>query len=246
LKENIQILKSHLEEIMEPDQETKSHLNKFLVAITIVLALLLIFQTGYVMKLKKSSNAKKEKPKQVQLYTNRPSAMAVVPQPAFNAWGNGQWDPFTEMERMQEYMNRMFRDSFRRASSLMDSDAGQNMLDSFFEPDLDIQDLKDRYLITLDIPGMEKDKLNIEVRDQFITVSGERTSASEKKDEQQGFYSMERRVGAFQRTIPLPADAVSTDVKANYDKGELRIEVPKKAPAPAAKQEAKARKIPVQ
>lgn len=231
-----------MEEIT-PEAQNSNRKDKILFGVIAVLTLALVFQTGYLVKIQnaKKSEPPVQAPKQVRLYTNRPS---LPQQPHFgSAWDTENWDPFMEMERLQETMNRMFRDSFQRAHLADSESLDAGMPHNFFEPDLDIQDLQDHYLITLDIPGMEKDKLNIEVRDQMLTVSGERTSASERKDEQLGYYSMERRVGAFRRSIPLPADALSSDVRASYEKGELRIEIPKKTAASIS--ESKSRKIPV-
>lgn len=136
------------------------------------------------------------------------------------------WDPFAEMQQMQDRMNRIFRESFRRSNSLLDPSAGQ--FSSFYEPDLDIQDKKDHYLITLDLPGLDKDKINIEVTEHMIVISGERNYASEKRDSEQGFYRMERRFGSFSRRLPLPEDAASEGVNAKYESGVLEIKVPKK------------------
>lgn len=136
------------------------------------------------------------------------------------------WDPFAEMQQMQDRMNRIFRDSFRRSNSLLDPSSGQ--FSSFYEPDLDIQDKKDHYLITLDLPGLDKDKINIEVTEHMIVISGERSYESEKRDGAQGFYRMERRFGSFSRRLPLPEDAASEGVNAKYESGVLEIRVPKK------------------
>ncbi len=143
-------------------------------------------------------------------------------------WGSGSssyWDPFSEMQQMQDRMNRLFRDSFRRSSPFMSPAASQ--MTSFFEPDLDIQDKKDHYIMTLDIPGMDKNKINIEATDHAIVISGERNYQSEEQDDEQGFYRMERRFGSFSRPLPLPEDATSEGIDAKYEKGVLEIKIPK-------------------
>jgi HSP20 family protein len=150
------------------------------------------------------------------------------------------WDPFAEMQQMQDRMNRIFRESFRRSNSLLDPSAGQ--FTSFYEPDLDIQDQKDHYLITLDLPGIDKDKINIEATEHDIVISGERNYQSESQDDQKGFYRMERRFGSFSRRLPLPEDANPDGVEAQYKEGVLEIKVPKKE-STAPKEESKRIKI---
>lgn len=164
----------------------------------------------------------------------RPDAAAVAADPV-NSWGYRSstfWDPFAEMQQMQDYMNRMFRDSFRRSSALP----------GFYEPDLDIQDQGDHYLVKLDLPGLDKDKINIAVTAQDIVVSGERHYQNEEQDDKQGFYRMERRFGSFSRRLPLPEDASQDGIEAGYEKGVLEIRIPKKEAA-ASKEEVKQVKV---
>lgn len=152
------------------------------------------------------------------------------------------WDPFAEMQQMQDRMNRLFRESFSHAGAMgAFSNPGAGTT-AFYEPDLDIQDLKDHYLMTLDLPGMEKDKINVEVTDHDIVVSGERNFQEESKDSRQGFYRMERRFGSFSRRLPLPEDASSEGVNADYSNGVLKIKIPKQT-TPKNKEASKQVKI---
>ena len=95
--------------------------------------------------------------------------------------------------------------------------------------DVDIQDMGDHYLMMLDLPGMDKNKINLEVTEYSITVSGERKSEVEEQDDTSGFYRMERQFGAFQRTFPIPHGASSDGVSANYENGVLTVTLPKQA-----------------
>ncbi len=133
-------------------------------------------------------------------------------------------DPFQEMEKMV----RLFRESMNR--SMMDENLGMPVsrpVDYMaFEPNLDIQEMGNEYVIKMDIPGMEKDKINVEVTDQLLTISGERKV--ENTEEKEGsYYKMERSFGSFLRTIPLPADADSEQMSANYANGVMTIKMPK-------------------
>lgn len=233
-------------------QESKKK-NTFLAAAVIILVIALAAQTFYLFKIKAEADKLRAwqelaLSRQRQLQTASPAAgggAAVFPVMG-GARAMDRWDPFMEMERMQERMNRLFHESFRRASFMSDEPAmpAAGALPSFFfEPDADIEDQGDRYLIKLDLPGMEKDKIDLSVTEHAITVSGERKIEEQTSDERTGFYSMERRFGSFTRSIPLPGDADPGQVKANYDKGVLTIELKKKAQGGAG---AAAKKVSVE
>jgi HSP20 family protein len=67
-------------------------------------------------------------------------------------------------------------------------------------------------------------------------ISGERNYEAEEQDANQGFYRMERRFGSFSRRLPLPDDATPAGVDAQYEKGVLEINIPKKEPAEPKKE----------
>jgi len=147
-------------------------------------------------------------------------------------WGSenffdGEWDPFKEMERIQREINRMFKNSFGRGRLFT---GGGWLNQGLFDPDLDIKEDAKRYIITMDIPGMEKGQIDVEVKGRQLIVSGER--ANENTEEQAGrYFRKERRFGQFMRSITLPEDADTTSIKAEYKKGVLTITVAKKTAA---------------
>ncbi len=129
---------------------------------------------------------------------------------------HGSWDPFAEMEAMQRDMYRMF-DSFNHGFGVPQED--------LFDPQMDIQQKGDQYVITIDIPGMQKDKINVEVKDKALIISGER--AHEESKEGDGFYRQERSFGHFVRAIPLPEDAKTDNIEAQYENGVLVVKLSK-------------------
>jgi HSP20 family protein len=84
---------------------------------------------------------------------------------------------------------------------------------------------KDGRLITkVDLPGMKREDVKVEVTDGHLTVSGTRKSeVEEKKDD---FYRCEREYGSFYRAVPLPAGVKLDDVKATFADGVLEVSVP--------------------
>lgn len=97
--------------------------------------------------------------------------------------------------------------------------------ESHFVPVCDVEEQDDHYLLTLEMAGVKKDDIKMEVVDNHIVISGERRNESRKQAEG-GIYS-ERRFGKFQRTFTLPAGVDAAHVEANYQDGVLYIVVPK-------------------
>jgi len=147
------------------------------------------------------------------------------PQAAWSSSANNQaWNPFAEMMQMQDMMNRLFRDSLNRSDFSNPATPG-----SFYEPDLDIEERKDHYLMTLDLPGMEKNEINLDITENEIIISGQRNYQSEAQDDKQGFYRLERQFGSFSRRLPLPERGTAEGVEASYENGVLQIKIPKRA-----------------
>ena len=92
-------------------------------------------------------------------------------------------------------------------------------------PPCDVEEHADSYLLTFDMPGMKKDDISIEVRDNQIMVSGDRRQ--ERKVEEGSVQLLERRAGHFSRTMSLPTDVKSEGIEARYEDGVLSIAVPK-------------------
>jgi len=94
-----------------------------------------------------------------------------------------------------------------------------------FSPALDIIDGKDKYSISLEVPGINKDNINIEIDDGIMTISGEKKSDQVKEDENR--YVRERCYGAFRREFKLPSNSDVENISAGYDSGVLTLGVPK-------------------
>lgn len=128
------------------------------------------------------------------------------------------WDPFKEFEashkKMLEMMNTI------KQSSLESS--------SFYNPQLSLEQLNKSYLVEVDLPGLEKDSINIEIENNLLTISGQR-EISKESNSNNGFYQSERSFGAFKRSISLPKDALDENINADYKEGVLKITIPRKA-----------------
>ena len=124
--------------------------------------------------------------------------------------------------------NRTVRDLQREVDSIFDQFFGRGSDDdtsTVWAPRTDLSETDDAFRIRLDVPGMTKDDIAINLQNNTLTVSGERSSERQKDGEE--YVRVERAFGNFHRTFTLP-DAVDPDrVEATYDEGVLTINVPK-------------------
>src|SRR3954447_1991428 len=92
-------------------------------------------------------------------------------------------------------------------------------------PAMDLVEYEDQFVLRADLPGMVESDVNIEVRDNTLTLSGERRA--EHEDRQGGFYRLERQFGKFSRGLSLP-DGINADaIEANFSQGVLEVRIPK-------------------
>ena len=94
-----------------------------------------------------------------------------------------------------------------------------------FSPSLDFKDKEKEYLVNLEVPGIEKDGIEIEIDDGLLIIKGEKKAEKIEKDEE--IYASERCYGAFRREIRLPSDCQEEKIKADYKNGVLSITLPK-------------------
>lgn len=92
-------------------------------------------------------------------------------------------------------------------------------------PKIDVSETDKEIEIKADIPGIEPDKINVEISDEEVIISGEYESKKEEKGKT--YYRSERQSGFFKRLIPLSVKAVSEKAKAEFKNGVLEIKVPK-------------------
>lgn len=127
----------------------------------------------------------------------------------------GLWNPVSDIRRE---FDRLFDDWGSPVPRGLRSESG-------FFPACDIEEGEGHYLLTLEVAGIKKDDIKLEVNDGVLTISGERQYEN-KKGQEAHWYS-ERRFGKFQRSFALPAGADAARVEANYQDGILRVLLPK-------------------
>ena len=131
-----------------------------------------------------------------------------------------RWYPFSDLHRMQNSMDRMWR---RTGSSSRNSEENPEI--KAWAVPLDVTRKGDDTVIRASMPGVSAEDIQVSIEDNVLTIKGQ--TASEFQEEGETYLMRERRTGSFHRAIRLP-DSVDPDrVEPRYDNGVLTITVPK-------------------
>ena len=201
----------------------------WLAILCILLALLLVSQTGALIYFFSNKNNSAGQTTDKTLLQNQFPTQKVGAASPLRRWNHRQpaaiatQDPWSTFETMQEDMGRMMGGLMSGLPSMM-SQMNQHMgIDSL--PHVDLEEKNNDYIVHADIPGLDKDKIEISVRGEILTIEGVRETSTE---EQTGsFYTQERSYGSFSRSLRLPGPVDDTNVKADYQNGVLTITLPK-------------------
>jgi len=147
-------------------------------------------------------------------------------------------DPFGVLRQVASEFDRVFDEPFwppfRRPSR--DFAAPRT---TAWSPGIDVFERDNRLITKIDLPGMKKQDVKVEVTDGWLTIFGERKSEIEETKE--NYYRCEREFGNFYRAVPLPENVKFEDVKATFADGVLEVSIPL-----AAKVEPKPRSIHIE
>jgi HSP20 family protein len=134
-----------------------------------------------------------------------------------------RWDPFREFSTLQDRMNRLFRDSYGPEGR------EETLNNTSFAPPVDVYEDEHSVNVKIEVPGVDEKDIDVRIENNVLTVHGERKF--EKEEKQENFRRVERQYGSFTRTFTLPTTVDAEKVAASYDKGILKIALPKKAEA---------------
>jgi len=130
-------------------------------------------------------------------------------------------DRFTRFEEeMQEMMSRFFPGE----EGWMKPMAG-------FTPKLDLVESEGAFEVTVDLPGMKPEEVNVELKNGQLWITGE--MKEEKEEEGKTYHRVERHYGEFRRILPLPTAVKEDEIEAKFTEGVLKITVPKSEEAKA-------------
>ncbi len=137
-------------------------------------------------------------------------------------WGAS--DPFLGL---RHDIDRVFDSYFRGWPRLrgFDFDVAPGLGRMDVSPMVDISETDTAYEVAVELPGLDEKDVEVSLRDDLLTVSGEKKTEREEKEKD--YFLSERSYGAFKRSFRLPAEVEADKVKAAMDKGVLSITLPK-------------------
>ncbi len=128
------------------------------------------------------------------------------------------WTPFRDLVNMQREVGRLF-DSF-----FSDFDGEGNSVASW-SPRTDVSENNEAYVIKAELPGINKNDVKITLRENVLTIKGEKKQEKEEKDH--SFHRVERSYGGFERSFSLPSGVKGEKIDAAYKDGILTLTLPK-------------------
>jgi len=130
-----------------------------------------------------------------------------------------QWSPFRHLTNLREEIDRLFE------SPMAELTQSSHQFLNGWMPAVDVYEDENNLYLTAELPGMNKDDIEISVHEGVLTLSGERKADEKYKDAE--VYRSERSLGRFQRTLTLPTAVDPEKVKATYRDGILSVLLPK-------------------
>ena len=131
-----------------------------------------------------------------------------------------KWDPFRDVAELQNRINRMFDESFGRSQEL----ENDQILRSW-RPAVDIYDTENGIAVAVELPGVDKEQVAVEVKDDVLTIKGERPADPNISDD--SYYRRERLIGPFKRSFTLHQNIQPGQIKATFKDGILQVEIPR-------------------
>lgn len=130
-----------------------------------------------------------------------------------------RWDPFRNVNNLQEQVNRLLETSFPGHSS-------ESALTTW-APAVDIHETENELVLKADLPGIDEKDLDIRIENNTLTVRGERKF--EKQVNEDNYLRVERSYGSFSRSFSLPNTINTEAIHAEYKNGVLTVQMPKRA-----------------
>ena len=132
-----------------------------------------------------------------------------------------QWNPLQDLMVLQDRMTRLFEDATQRRTQA-DAGARDEFERADWTPPSDIYEAESGYLIAMDLPGIDRDALEIDIDDNRLIVKGTRVIDELKQ------HRTERPRGKFLRTFSVPGSVDQGKIGAEYKDGVLQIRLPKR------------------
>ncbi len=146
-----------------------------------------------------------------------------------------KWNIWDQMQRMQEEMDRVFEGFtgfgpfgiYRSREALPSHTESDIVCSNYKRPLADMWETDKDVLATLEIPGVTKEDIDINVVGDSLEITVEKKEELKEEDKKQGMYRLERRYGGYYRNISLPENVDPDKIKATYANGVLELRMPK-------------------
>ncbi len=130
-----------------------------------------------------------------------------------------KWDPFRDLLSIQDRMNRLFEQTLSR------SRPEEGISTSTWAPAVDIYETPENIVLKAELPGLSREDIEIHVRDNMLTLKGERRFSKDVQEE--NYLRIERAYGAFERSFTLPTTIRQDTIRAVFRDGVLEVTLPK-------------------
>lgn len=131
-----------------------------------------------------------------------------------------KWDPFRDVAELQHRINRIFDESFDQPRKMKEDGST-----AAWRPPVDIYETANGIVVAAELPGVNKENVSVEVKEDVLTLKGERPALADIGED--SYYRRERFVGPFKRSFSLHQDVQPDLIKAKFKDGMLLIEIPR-------------------
>ncbi len=132
------------------------------------------------------------------------------------------WEPYKGLDLFGENFHKIFDQTAKTLSGFRIDDIATGN----WAPRVDAYETEHGYVVCADLPGVKKEDIGIDLKDQTLTISGERKF--EEKHNKDNYARVERKYGKFFRSFRLSDDVDTVKIKASYKDGVLEIKIPKR------------------
>ena len=137
-----------------------------------------------------------------------------------------RWEPFRDLQAVQERLNRVFDEAFRGVPRGGDDEWA---LGGSWAPSVDIFEHEGNLVLKAELPGVDPKDVDVRVENNVLTLRGERKFETEVKKEK--YHRVERAYGTFSRSFTLPNVVDTEKIKAEFKDGMLQVTLPKREEA---------------
>ena len=130
--------------------------------------------------------------------------------------------------QLHREIDRLFDDAFRGFPSMFGAGLEwPEVTPIMLSPNLDIKETDENYVVSVEVPGVAKENVDIRVEGNTLVINGEKKQ--EKKEDKENYHCVERHYGSFERRLTLPQDANADNIDAHFKDGVLTLDIKRQA-----------------